>query len=630
MDAPDRARPASSSTPNPPAGRDLWGWASLLVLVPLVLGSLGAPLGEPVADDFDHLHYALFAPHWTLLDGGGSTSFWRPLAYQGYFGLLSRAFLASRLVVVALHLALLAAAVVLFYRTARRFMPGSWAAVAAGFPLLCESARALIAVPVHFVDVGLIAFSAAALHEAAAGRLVTSLAALAAAFGCKETAVATAAILPWLAPVPSLAGAPARGGAWARWLRPRLPWFAGAAAVTAVWALLYLVVRASVGIELPRGLESGLGTLPATLFERTRWAIVGSTRALFSLPLTRTGRDLPAGAALALLFAAGAVCFARDAMARARLMRIAPVAIAGILWCAAATAPLVAVYPIWSPQRVVYGGIGAGVALAAVLGAAHPALLASLVVIRLVLFALAPGAPARISNLPPESGAFVDFERLIRVQRMAAETRAALTARYPTLPPAARVGFFNPPIMASYAFGESRALQTWYRDTTLRWVRYDEMYRRPRMPLAAVVTYQADGNPQVRLIDPVSFGHYLFAGLRVQQNDWQAALDELALADSTAGPGRTPQYQGVIAGRRAFCWLGLGRSDEGEREARRSLALWPYVSEARYTLASLMGLAGRRAEAEAQLDTLISHHPEEERMARALRDSLSVWAPHGK
>ena len=607
--------------------RDPWAWASLAVLVPLVLHSLGAPLGEPVADDFDHLHYALFAPHWTMLDGGGSTSFWRPLAYQGYFGLLSRAFLASRLVVVALHLALLAAAVALFYRTARRFMPGSWAAAAAGFPLLCESARALIAVPVHFVDVGLIAFSAAALHEAAAGRLITSLIALAAAFGCKETAIATAAILPWLAPVEAVES---QAGPWVRWLRPRLPWLAGTAAVAALWALLYLVVRARAGIELPRGLESGLGTLPATLLERTRWAIVGTARALFSLPLAPTGRDLPAGVALALLFLAAAVRFARDAAARARLARVAPVAIAGILWCAAATAPLVTVYPIWSPQRAVYGGIGAGVALAAALGAAHPALLAGLVVLRLALFALAPGPPERISNLPPESGAFVDFERLIRVQRMAAETRAALAARYPTLPPGSRVGLFNPPIMASYAFGESRALQTWYRDTTLRWVRYDEMYRRPRLPLAAVVTYQADGDPQMRLIDPVSFRHYLLAGRRVQQNDWQAALDELALADSIAGPGQTPQYQGVIAGRRAFCWLGLGRSDDSEREARRSLALWPYVSDARYTLASLLGLAGRRAEAEAQLDTLIGHHPEEERMARALRDSLAVWAPERK
>jgi len=589
------------------------------VLVPLVLHSLGAPLGEPVADDFDHLHYALFAPHPGWLDGGGSTSFWRPLAYQGYFSLLARAFLASRLTVVLLHLALLGVAVLLFYRTARRFMPRSWAAVAAGFPLLAESSRALIAVPVHFVDVGLIVFSAAALHEAAAGRLLPSLAALAAAFGCKETAIATALMLPWLAPArPAAARAP--------WWRARGAWLAGAAAVTVAWALLYLAVRARLGLELPRGLESGLETLPATVVERARWAIAGTARGLFSLPFSRSARDLPATAALALLFGATAACFARSAAARARLAQVAPVVIAGTLWCAAATAPLVAVYPIWSPQRVVYGGIGAGVALAAALGAAHPALLAGLIAIRLALFALAPAPPARITNLPPESGAFVDFERLVRVQRLVAETRAALAARYPALPHGARVGFFSPPIMTTYAFGGSRALQTWYRDTTLRWVRYEEMHRHPERDLAAVVAYQSDADPQVLLIDPGSFRHYLVAGRLVQQEAWQAALDELALADPAAGDARARSYLGRIAGRRGFCWLGLGRPIEAEREARRSLALWSDVSDARYTLASLMGLSGRIGEAGAQLDTLLRFHPDDT-SARALRESLEVWAP---
>lgn len=616
--------PARPLVPPPPPGsarpwwRDGWAWGSLVVLIPLGLHTLGVPLGEPVADDFDHLHYALFAPRPSWLDGGGSGSFWRPLAYQGYFGLFARAFLASRLWVVLLHLSLLAAAVLLCYRTARRFMPGPWAAVAASFPLLSESARALIAVPVHFVDVGLILFSALALHEAAAGRLATSLAALAAAFGCKETALATALLLPWLAP--AMPGPP---------LNTRLRWLAGAAAVTLAWALLYLWVRQHQGLALPRGLESGLSTLPATAFERARWAIVGTARALFSLPLVRSPRDVPAAAALALLIGAAAACFARSADARARFARVTPIVIAGTLWCAAATAPLVAVYPIWSPQRVVYGGIGAGVALAATLGAAHPALPAALVAIRLALFVLAPAPPSRVTNLPPERGAFVDFERLTRVQRLAAETRAALTARYRTLPHGARVGFFSPPIMTTYAFGESRALQVWYRDTTLRWLRYDEMVRHPEQELAAVVTFQPDADPQVLLLDPGSFRHYLVAGAMVRHEAWQAALDELALADSAAIDPRVRGYLGRIAGRRAFCWLGLGRPLEAEREARRGIALWPDVSEARYTLASIMGLSGRRGGAKAQLDTLLSFEPNDA-SARALRDSLAAWEKHSR
>jgi len=309
----DPARTPVAPASATPVWRDGWAWASLLVLVPLVLHSLGAPLGEPVADDFDHLHYALLAPHHGWLDGGGSASFWRPLAYQGYFGLFARTFLASRLTVVVLHLALLTLAVLLLYRTARRFMPGPWASVGASFPLLCESARALIAVPVHFVDVGLIVFSGLALHEASAGRLATSLAALAAAFGCKETALATALMLPWVAP--------AGPGPL---IRARGRWLAGAAAVTVAWGLCYLAVRAREGLELPRGLEPQLATLPATAIERARWAIVGTARAMFSLPMVRSARDIPAAAAMALLFVATAACFARHAESRARFARVTP------------------------------------------------------------------------------------------------------------------------------------------------------------------------------------------------------------------------------------------------------------------------------------------------------------------
>src|SRR5262245_35679569 len=203
----------------------------MLGLVPLVLHSLGAPLGEPVADDFDHLHYALFTRHPTWFDGGGSLSFWRPLAYQGYFGLLAKAILASRLTVVVLHVALLAATVLLLYRTARRFLPGSWAASAATFPILIESTRALIAVPIHFVDLGLLAFSVLALHEAAASRLINAIVALLAALLCKESAVATALLLPWLPPRPR------RGSA------SRGMWVVATAAVTAAWGLTYLAVR---------------------------------------------------------------------------------------------------------------------------------------------------------------------------------------------------------------------------------------------------------------------------------------------------------------------------------------------------------------------------------------------------
>src|SRR5262245_15669796 len=150
---PDPGPPAGPATPPRSWWRDPWAWASALAVVPLVLHSVGAPLGVPAADDIGQLHHTLFSPRHTWLDNGGSQSYWRPLAYQGYYGLLTGVILTRPPLIAALHVALLALASLLLYRTLRRFMPAPWAASAASFPLIAESTRALITVPIHFVDV---------------------------------------------------------------------------------------------------------------------------------------------------------------------------------------------------------------------------------------------------------------------------------------------------------------------------------------------------------------------------------------------------------------------------------------------------------------------------------------------
>lgn len=578
----------------------------MLALVPLVLHSLGAPLGEPVADDFDHLRYALFLPH-RWLDGGGSLSFWRPLAYQGYFGLFARVFVTTPMFAVVLQAAMLAAATLLLHRTARRFMPAPWAAAAASFPILVESARALITVPVHFVDVGLILFSALALHEAAASRMPSALASLLASLLCKETAVATALVLPLVAP--------ARRGAG------RGRWIAGVAALTIAWGLAYIAVRSQNGLTLPRGLESSLGGMGVTWWERCRWAVGGTLRALFSLPAQASKWEPPLELAMAALVLVATVRFGRSPRARVRFAAVAPVVIGGVLWSAAATAPLLTVYPIWSPQRVVFAGIGLGVALCATLGAAQPWLLAALVAVRLALFALSPGPPDRVSMVPPNNGAFIDFGKLVRLQRLMTETRTVLQKDVPRLPHGARVGLLHPPIAATYAYGGDKALQIWYRDTTIHMLRYDDFRRHPEWLLSAIVVFQQDEQPQIRLVDPVSMQHYLTGVKHVQDEAWQAAFDELALAESTQTDRRAHSYLGRIAGRRAFAWFGVANLNEAEREARRALDLWRDGSDARYTLAACMAFTNRRSQALAHLDTLLKLYPGD-RSARAMRDTL--------
>lgn len=82
-------------------------------------------------------------------------------------------------------------------------------------------------------------------------------------------------------------------------------------------------------------------------------------------------------------------------------------------------------------------------------------------------------------------------------------------------------------------------------------------------------------------------------------------------------------FLGRVAGRRAWCLLGLRRLTESESEARRGLALWPDGSDAHYSLAAVMAFTGRQSQAWAQLDTMLKLYPSN-RSAQALRESVRV------
>src|SRR5207247_4738644 len=74
--------------PPPPLWRDPWALVSVLSVLPLLARCIGAPLGEAVAEDFDFLRRSLLSGMGSLVDGGGSTAFWRPLAHQVYYAAL--------------------------------------------------------------------------------------------------------------------------------------------------------------------------------------------------------------------------------------------------------------------------------------------------------------------------------------------------------------------------------------------------------------------------------------------------------------------------------------------------------------------------------------------------------------
>jgi hypothetical protein len=551
-------------------------------------------MGEPVAEDFDFLHRALFEGVGSLFDGGGSQAFWRPLAHQIYYAALWRVMLAHPLAITALHLLLLAAGGLLLYRVFRGGLDGPTAAAAASFPLLAESTRTVLGWPTQFVDLGLFFFSVLALHEISRRRLVTALGALFAALWCKELAVVTAMLLPVL-PIPASR-------------RERVRWAVGTAGAAAVWGVAYLIVRRTAHLELPHGLERD-ATIATPITARLMWALRGSLRAIFSLPLVRDPGAAFASVGVLALCVTAAVAWLRSATVRARLRSRSGWLAWGLAWFGLATAALAPIYPLWQPNRSQIGSLGLGAASAVMLSAAHPLLSGGLVLVRLALLAVAPAPVTSISAEPPATGAFMDFARLTRLQRFMRETRTLLLGTHPTLAHGSSVVQLYMPRSAEYAFEGSKALQIWYRDSTLRWVRMEELQQHPELELAAAVEYEYQGKAHPALIPVEALRHALAADREQHAERWEAALPELARADSIAARSDAQQFLGNVAGARAMSLAVVGRNEAAEHEARRALALGADSPNAHFALAYVFYQRNLLSEARAELDSTLSLAP---------------------
>ncbi|MBI3540495.1 MAG: hypothetical protein HY076_09505, partial [Candidatus Eisenbacteria bacterium] len=397
------------------------------------------------------------------------------------------------------------------------------------------------------------------IYFAALGRLILTHPRLVAALLCKEVACVTAVLLPF---VPGIANRP-RGERW-RWLL-------ACGAVLVIWAAAYSWVRARAGLELPHGLERDAALFATPLERRFGWAASNSLRAIFSLAARRERWDWVAAAEIALFAGAAALAVAFDRGARERFRRHFAWIAWGAAWFALATASLVPIFPLWAPGRSQFGSIGFGIAAVATLAATRPLLVAALVAGRLGLLLLAPPAPAWITLEPEERGAFIDFPRVTRLQRLMEETRHVLRARYPTLPHGARVGFHGLPIAAEYAYGGAHAIQVWYRDTTLRWVPYADFRADSMRSVVTLIDYQPEPPDQVVLLDPDAARGQLVGASLLQQGRWSDALGTFARADSAQRDRSARIFLGDLAGRRAYCLAALGRFDQADLEARRAL-----------------------------------------------------------
>ena len=594
--------------------------------MPLVLHSVGAPLGEPVAEDFDFIRHVWLLGKRSLLDGGGSQAFWRPVAHQLYYLALGPLIVAHPRVVATIHIALLILCAVLLYRTLRAVWSGPMAAAAASFPFLAESTRTLISWPSHFVDLGSLLFAVLALHEAMKRRMATSLVALLAALLCKELAVVAAVLIPLLPR--------AERESW----RERGRWAIATGALTAAWGTTYVAIRHAAHLALPHNLETDAATLAVGPAERMFWAVGNSVRAIFSLPAVRELGELWVYVAIVLLLAlavilprmrrgtAHAATQAATPAAPSGVALAAPWVAWGLAWFALSSAALSTIFPIWAPNRSLFGGVGFGIALVALLGAARPAIVAALLALRLAALALSPGPPSQVTRTAPATGAFMDFERLARLQRIMSETRATLRARFAPLPHGANVGYDNLPQESEYAFGASNALQVWYGDTTLRWVRHETLAADTTMPLATIVQWQARHDPEVVLVDPPAMRAMLRSIDQFEASAWSAGEASLREAAAAISEPRASLFFGTIHSLRATEYQRRGFVDSALAEAGRALALAPEMRQPRYLIAGLAVMRNDRSTMQAQLDTIRILEPNDPNLPVFLR-AISKYRP---
>lgn len=606
------AEPSAPAAPSlaPPWFRDPWLWIAVLAVLPLILHMRGAPWGVPVADDFDYLHRVALSGGHTLLDGAGSIFYWRPVGRQVYFEALWRAILGAPALVAWLHLALLALASAILYRALRvTWASGAAACAAATFPLLAESTRMLVTWPSNFQDLGAMLFAALAIHAAAHRRLGFALAALLLSLFCKEVGVLAALLIPWM---------PQRNGMA---LRERLRWAAWTVGLVVLWGAAYLAVSRAAGLVLPAQLEQDPAALAAPLTQRIGWALWNSARSAFSLPAIEAPGERMIWIGLGAIMIAALLMTALRPASRARRRALGGWPAWGLLWFALAGSTLLAIFPTWAAYRGLFATVGLGVTLCAVFGAAHPTLLAALVALRLATFAASPGPPPTVSTVAMVTGAQIDYPNLVRLQRLVGETRELLQAEFPALPRGAMVGQHHLPLMSEWAFVGSRALQVWYGDSTLAWVRFDAFRADTTLPLVTIVEYQDESPLQVALVEPDAMRALLAAEAAIRAGDWAATLTSLERAEREQRDPGADVFLGTVAAKKALAFAGTGRLEAAEQAAREGLERWPRNPDSRYVLAFIREREGRLAEAAAQLDTLLLLYPEDEG-ARAFRERI--------
>jgi tetratricopeptide (TPR) repeat protein len=223
----------------------------------------------------------------------------------------------------------------------------------------------------------------------------------------------------------------------------------------------------------------------------------------------------------------------------------------------------------------------------------------------------------------------MDLPHVARLQLLVCDARLALRERFPTLPHGSKVSHYYLPEWTLHAFAGHRAFQLWYRDTTLRWISFEEFQARPEIEVAAFLEYEPRARREIALVESGAMRRYLAAVQAIRLEDYEAAAAELARADALQRGRDAIVFLGSVSGTRALCLLRLGRREEAWREGLRSVALWHASPDGRYAVACLELARGRIAEAAAQCDTMLWLAPDDERAQKLRAQILSARQGRG-
>ncbi len=586
-------RPATPAS----AGRDrAWLAAALGSLLVLLWVTRGAPLGTPVADDYDFLHWMRFHRPLGLFDAMGGAPYWRPVSRQLYHVLLAPFFLRAPWVVALVHLGLLAVLVGSLYAVARRAFAPPLAAAIASFPVLARPARTLLGWPSAGEPLLALVFVALALRATLARRrLLASLAVLGAALSYEQGLL----VVPLLVAIVASRRARERDRA-REWLVP-------AAVGTALFVAGHLLAARSHA-----GLFGG-AWVPG---ERVRaWPSIGpAVGSQLGIEDLAPGPTLALWLAYATLGAAGLAILAARPERRASLARRGPQVAAGAAWFVAGMLVASLGSPGWYPWRAMLPGLGLGVALVGALGSVEPWLVAGVVALRLVALLVAPAVPAGVEGSLPEASSRHAFIRVARLQRVVDSARRALLARHPTLPRGAAVRYWALPEMTAWGFDGARAVQVWYGDSTLTW----DWLADPAAPHDAVLAFNPDSaNPAV-VIEPASLAAYAGA-LRALAAGAARRADSL-LAEAVRAQGRPADaYRFALANAQARVAHALG--DDARADAFNQLA-WRLAGETPEFLDMTATLALARGRPDVAADAAkrcLEIAPADSEAARVLR-----------